>query len=88
MCCCVLVEPACGPQAATAAVVAHMAMTCHVRFICSPLSLATALLPQRAGRGEAFRAEALAVEVTMQSVDGNEGVQAFVERRPAEFVGW
>jgi 2-(1,2-epoxy-1,2-dihydrophenyl)acetyl-CoA isomerase len=39
-------------------------------------------------RGAAFRAEALAVEVNMQSVDGNEGVQAFVERRPAEFVGW
>src|SRR5207302_4456113 len=39
-------------------------------------------------RGEAFRAEALAVEINMQSVDGNEGVQAFVEGRPAQFVGW
>jgi 2-(1,2-epoxy-1,2-dihydrophenyl)acetyl-CoA isomerase len=39
-------------------------------------------------RGTAFRDEALAVEVVMQTVDGNEGVQAFVERRPTEFVGW
>jgi 2-(1,2-epoxy-1,2-dihydrophenyl)acetyl-CoA isomerase len=39
-------------------------------------------------RGEAFRAEALAVEVVMQTVDGNEGVRSFVERRPAEFLGW
>ena len=41
-----------------------------------------------AERGEAFRAEALALEVGMQAVDSNEGVRAFVERRPAEFVGW
>ena len=39
-------------------------------------------------RTQAFRAEALAVEVNMQSVDGQEGVSAFVERRDAEFVGW
>jgi 2-(1,2-epoxy-1,2-dihydrophenyl)acetyl-CoA isomerase len=39
-------------------------------------------------RGEAFRAEALAVEVVVQTADGNEGVQSFVERRPAEFRGW
>ena len=39
-------------------------------------------------RGEAFRAEALAVEVNVQSADGKEGVQAFVARRPAHFVGW
>ena len=39
-------------------------------------------------RGAAFRAEALALEVGMQAVDSNEGVRAFVERRPAEFVGW
>jgi 2-(1,2-epoxy-1,2-dihydrophenyl)acetyl-CoA isomerase len=39
-------------------------------------------------RGAAFRAEALALEVSMQAVDSNEGVQAFVERRPAEFLGW
>lgn len=39
-------------------------------------------------RTQAFRAEALAVEVNMQSVDGQEGVQAFVERRDAEFLGW
>src|SRR5436190_1087472 len=41
-----------------------------------------------AERGEAFRAEALALEVGMNAVDSNEGVRAFVERRPAEFVGW
>jgi 2-(1,2-epoxy-1,2-dihydrophenyl)acetyl-CoA isomerase len=40
------------------------------------------------GRGEAFRAEALALEVGMHAVDSQEGVRAFVERRPAEFVGW
>lgn len=39
-------------------------------------------------RGAAFRAEALALEVSMQAVDSNEGVRAFVERRPAEFRGW
>ena len=39
-------------------------------------------------RTQAFRAEALAVEVNMQSVDGQEGVKAFVERRDADFVGW
>ena len=39
-------------------------------------------------RGAAFRAEALALEVGMQAVDSNEGVLAFVERRPAEFRGW
>jgi len=39
-------------------------------------------------RGAAFKAEALALEVNMQTADGNEGVQAFVARRPAEFVGW
>lgn len=39
-------------------------------------------------RGAAFRAEALALEVGMQAVDSNEGVRAFVERRPSEFVGW
>jgi 2-(1,2-epoxy-1,2-dihydrophenyl)acetyl-CoA isomerase len=39
-------------------------------------------------RGAAFRAEALALEVSMQAVDSNEGVRAFVERRPAEFLGW
>ena len=40
------------------------------------------------GSGAAFKAEALALEVGMQSVDSNEGVQAFVERRPTEFKGW
>jgi 2-(1,2-epoxy-1,2-dihydrophenyl)acetyl-CoA isomerase len=40
------------------------------------------------GREAAFKAEALALEVGMQSVDSNEGVQSFVERRPTEFKGW
>ena len=40
------------------------------------------------GREAAFKAEALALEVGMQTVDANEGVQAFVERRSTEFVGW
>jgi len=39
-------------------------------------------------RGEAFRAEALAVEVVVQTADGNEGVQSFVDRRSPEFHGW
>jgi len=39
-------------------------------------------------RDVAFRDEALAIEVTMQSEDGNEGVASFVERRPARFRGW
>ena len=39
-------------------------------------------------RDVAFRDEALAIEVTMQSEDGNEGVSSFVERRPAQFKGW
>ena len=39
-------------------------------------------------RDVAFRDEALAIEVTMQSDDGNEGVASFVERRPARFRGW
>ena len=39
-------------------------------------------------RDVAFRDEALAIEVTMQSEDGNEGVASFVERRPARFKGW
>jgi 2-(1,2-epoxy-1,2-dihydrophenyl)acetyl-CoA isomerase len=54
------------------------------------LSLTKRLVNSALGseRGEAFRAEALALEVSMQAVDSNEGVQAFVERRPAKFVGW
>src|SRR6516165_1737383 len=39
-------------------------------------------------RDVAFRDEALAIEVTIQSEDGNEGVSSFVERRPAQFKGW
>ena len=54
------------------------------------ISLAKRLVNTALGaeRGEAFRAEALALEVGMNAVDSNEGVRAFVERRPAEFVGW
>jgi len=54
------------------------------------ISLAKRLVNSALGteRGEAFRAEALALEVGMNAVDSNEGVRAFVERRPAEFVGW
>jgi 2-(1,2-epoxy-1,2-dihydrophenyl)acetyl-CoA isomerase len=40
------------------------------------------------GREAAFRAEAMALEVTMQSHDSSEGVNAFVERRSVEFTGW
>jgi len=54
------------------------------------ISLAKRLVNTALGaeRAEAFRAEALALEVGMHAVDSNEGVRAFVERRPAEFVGW
>lgn len=54
------------------------------------ISLAKRLVNAALGteRGEAFRSEALALEVGMHATDSNEGVRAFVERRPAEFVGW
>ena len=39
-------------------------------------------------RGAAFRAEALALEVGMHSADSIEGVQSFLEQRPAEYRGW
>jgi 2-(1,2-epoxy-1,2-dihydrophenyl)acetyl-CoA isomerase len=54
------------------------------------ISLAKRLVNSALGteRGEAFRSEALALEVGMHAIDSNEGVRAFVERRPAEFVGW
>ena len=39
-------------------------------------------------RGAAFRAEALALEVGMQSADSAEGVQSFLEQRPAKYRGW
>ena len=39
-------------------------------------------------RATAFREEALAQELNMTTVDANEGVQAFVERRDPEYQGW
>jgi 2-(1,2-epoxy-1,2-dihydrophenyl)acetyl-CoA isomerase len=39
-------------------------------------------------RTGAFADEALAQELAMGSHDANEGVQAFVERRKPEFLGW
>jgi 2-(1,2-epoxy-1,2-dihydrophenyl)acetyl-CoA isomerase len=39
-------------------------------------------------RATAFREEALAQELNMGTVDANEGVQAFVERREPRFRGW
>jgi 2-(1,2-epoxy-1,2-dihydrophenyl)acetyl-CoA isomerase len=39
-------------------------------------------------RATAFHDEAIAQEVNMTTADANEGVAAFVERRPTEFKGW
>ena len=39
-------------------------------------------------REAAFQAEALAVEVVTKSVDSQEGIAAFVERRATEYRGW
>lgn len=39
-------------------------------------------------RPTAFREEALAQELNMQTHDANEGVAAFVERREPDFQGW
>jgi 2-(1,2-epoxy-1,2-dihydrophenyl)acetyl-CoA isomerase len=39
-------------------------------------------------RAGAFHDEALAQELNMGTHDAQEGVQSFVERRPAEFKGW
>lgn len=39
-------------------------------------------------RATAFREEALAQELNMQTHDANEGVEAFVERRQPDYQGW
>lgn len=39
-------------------------------------------------RAGAFTTEAMAQEIQSYSLDSREGVQAFVEKRPTEFVGW
>jgi 2-(1,2-epoxy-1,2-dihydrophenyl)acetyl-CoA isomerase len=39
-------------------------------------------------RDEAFRDESVAMEIVRQSADSEEGVRAFVERRPVNFRGW
>jgi 2-(1,2-epoxy-1,2-dihydrophenyl)acetyl-CoA isomerase len=39
-------------------------------------------------RQAAYEDEAIAQDLNMQTHDGPEGVQAFVERRPPEFLGW
>ena len=39
-------------------------------------------------RATAFREEALAQELNMQTHDANEGVAAFVERRDPDYLGW
>jgi 2-(1,2-epoxy-1,2-dihydrophenyl)acetyl-CoA isomerase len=39
-------------------------------------------------RAQAFREEALAQELNMQTHDANEGVDAFVERRDPDYQGW
>lgn len=54
------------------------------------LSLAKGLLNRSldSDRDTAFREEAAAQEINMGTHDGQEGVQAFVERRDPEFRGW
>ena len=39
-------------------------------------------------RQAAFEDEAIAQDLNMTTRDGQEGVRAFVERRPTEFLGW
>jgi 2-(1,2-epoxy-1,2-dihydrophenyl)acetyl-CoA isomerase len=39
-------------------------------------------------RATAFQAEAVAQEMNMSTVDANEGVAAFVERRSPTYRGW
>ncbi|MFC3243533.1 enoyl-CoA hydratase/isomerase family protein [Gordonia humi] len=39
-------------------------------------------------RASAFTTEAMAQEIQSYAADSREGVRAFVEKRPAEFVGW
>lgn len=39
-------------------------------------------------RATAFNDEAVAQELNMGTVDANEGVQSFIERRPAAYRGW
>lgn len=43
---------------------------------------------QESSRDQAFRDESVAMEIVRSSADSEEGVRAFVERRPVNFKGW